>query len=486
MKKFYLTVAISAFFVTLQAQNTFQDAYNQFKQQAEEEYENFRDEANKTYAEFVRQAWEEHKVMPAVPKPREEEVPPVIIPDEDLLKPIESNPIVIEDEVIEVPPIEPQPVPVAPIREQPVEEEEKVDFLFYGTRMAVRFGKVQTFLLSACTPDGVADVWKRLSEKDYNNLIRDCLTLRIEHRLNDWAYLQMLEQMAEACVGKGNAATLLMAYVYCQSGYKMRLGMGNGRLYMLYATQHHIYGKTFFFVDGEYYYVYGDEVEQLYICEVSFPKEKSLSLWISQAMMLEEKTSEKRTLRAERYPEVEMQVCVNRNMIDFFNEYPTSMVGKDFMTRWAMYANTPMEERLRNKMLPKFRDTTRGLSEKESVERLLNWVQTAFVYEYDDKVWGEDRAFFSEETLFYPYCDCEDRSILFTRLVRDLLGLKCILVYYPGHLASAVCFTEHVEGDYIHLNGKRFVVCDPTYIGAPIGRTMPGMDNATATVMLLE
>ena len=34
--------------------------------------------------------------------------------------------------------------------------------------------------------------------------------------------------------------------------------------------------------------------------------------------------------------------------------------------------------------------------------------------------------------------NCEDRAILFTRIVRDLLGLKFILIYYPGHLASAV------------------------------------------------
>ena len=117
---------------------------------------------------------------------------------------------------------------------------------------------------------------------------------------------------------------------------------------------------------------------------------------------------------------------------------------------------------------------------------LLNFVQTAFVYEYDDKVWGDDRAFFAEETLYYPYADCEDRSILFSRLVRDLLGLKVVLVYYPGHLATAVHFTDHVTGDYIQLNGQRFTVCDPTYIGAPVGATMPSMDNGEAKVILLE
>ena len=101
-------------------------------------------------------------------------------------------------------------------------------------------------------------------------------------------------------------------------------------------------------------------------------------------------------------------------------------------------------------------------------------------------MWGDDRAFFAEESLFYPYCDCEDRSILFTRLVRDLLGLKCILVYYPGHLASAVCFNQHVAGDYIELGGKRFVIADATYVNAPVGATMPKMDNSTAKVIMLE
>jgi len=127
-----------------------------------------------------------------------------------------------------------------------------------------------------------------------------------------------------------------------------------------------------------------------------------------------------------------------------------------------------------------------GRSQHKAVNILLNFVQTAFVYEYDDKVWGVDRAFFAEESLYYPYCDCEDRSILFSRLVRDLLGLKVLLVYYPGHLATAVHFTESVSGDYISLDNQKYVVCDPTYIGAPVGATMPDMDNGSAKVILLE
>lgn len=151
-----------------------------------------------------------------------------------------------------------------------------------------------------------------------------------------------------------------------------------------------------------------------------------------------------------------------------------------------MYANTPLAKSVKETLYPSLRSAVHGKSQQEAANMLLNFVQTAFVYEYDDKVWGNDRAFFAEESLYYPYCDCEDRSILFSRLVRDLLGLKVVLVYYPGHLATAVHFTNHVTGDYILLNNQRFTVCDPTYIGAPIGATMPDMDNAGAKVILLE
>lgn len=69
--------------------------------------------------------------------------------------------------------------------------------------------------------------------------------------------------------------------------------------------------------------------------------------------------------------------------------------------------------------------------------------------------------------------------------VRDLLGLKCALLYYPVHLATAIAMGEVVKSDFIRINGTKFLVCDPTYIGAPIGMTMPDMDNKTAKVIVL-
>ena len=127
-----------------------------------------------------------------------------------------------------------------------------------------------------------------------------------------------------------------------------------------------------------------------------------------------------------------------------------------------------------------------GKSEQDAANIIIDFVQTAFDYGYDDELWGGERPFFSDETIHYPFSDCEDRAILFTNLIRDLMGLKVVLLHYPNHLATAVQFNEDIPGDYLVINGARYLVCDPTYICASIGMTMPNKDNKTANVVFLE
>lgn len=466
----------------------FRKIYNSFKQQAINEYEGFRTEANRQYAEFMEQAWKKFKLMPAIPKPKDEDVKPVVVPkEEEDKKPIETKPLPIKEEVVTPPVIEPQPKPVAPIREQPKPTEKYVSFMYYGTELRVRFNDEERFQLKDLKNHTLAEMWKTLSDGRCDNTIRDCLEYRLTLQLSDWGYLMMLKELAEACLGKGNEAQLLLAYIYCQSGYKMRLAKDDNALYLFYASRHRIYNKAYYMNDGYCMYALADkDVVGVDFCDVPFPKEQPLSLYIPQQPQLACDMSEGRVLKSRRYDDFKVQTSVNKNLINFYNSYPSSEVNDNFMTRWQMYANTPMAKEVTDVLYPTFKEKLKGLSQLEAVERLLNWVQTAFVYEYDNKVWGGDHAFFAEESLYYPYCDCEDRSILFSHLVRDLLGLKVVLVYYPGHLATAVCFTDEVKGDYISLGNDRFVICDGTYIGARVGRTMPDMDNKSATVILLE
>ena len=136
-----------------------------------------------------------------------------------------------------------------------------------------------------------------------------------------------------------------------------------------------------------------------------------------------------------------------------------------------------------NPLLQQLKPLVEGKSEQDAVNLLLRFVQTAFKYKTDEGQFGIENYLFPEETLYYPYSDCEDRSVFFAWLVRNLLGLEVIGLDYPGHIAAAVNFNETVRGDAIRFNNKRYVVTDPTYVNASAGMTMPDFKNKRPDVI---
>jgi hypothetical protein len=138
---------------------------------------------------------------------------------------------------------------------------------------------------------------------------------------------------------------------------------------------------------------------------------------------------------------------------------------------------------VKRSLYPVLRNQIVGKSEQDAANLLLNFVQFAFQYKIDEEQFGYERPLFADETFFYPFSDCEDRAILYSVLVRELLGLEVVLLHYPGHLATAVHFNEAVQGDYLMIDGRKFLVCDPTYIGAPIGITMEEYKQTQAKVV---
>ena len=463
--------------------------FDDFNQSMQQDFENFRNQINEAYANFMREAWKQFDADAPIPHPKEKDVPPVIKPQEDKPqpRPQEDRVLPIKPVVVTIPKAEPQPEPIEPIEEQPKSDATQyVDFTVFGTQCRIRFGDEERFRLPSVNKDAIADLWIKLATPAYNNTLHDCLQLRRDHQFSDWAYLHLLDSASQACLGKSNEATLLMAYLYCQSGYKMRMGIADNRLFMLFGSKHVLFNRSYYTIGDCYYYPYGGNAEKLYICEVPFPQEQPLSMLLPQEQRFDYEASAPRSLKSAAFPKVLVEATVNKKALSFYASYPPSMINENQQTLWAMYANMPMPKAISQTFMAAMKEKIAGLSQLEAMERLLNFVQTAFVYEYDDKVWGYDRAFFPEETLYYPYCDCEDRSILLSRMVRDLLGLRCVLIHYPGHLAMAVQFTDDVKGDCIMLQGEKFTVCDPTYIGAHVGETMPGMNNAEAKAILLE
>ena len=462
-----------------QQQNT---QFNRYKDNQQAQFDAFRRRVNEEYAEFMRRKWQEHTELEAITPIKEQNVEPVQFePTEQPEEPVQIN---SSESFFFIPDPQPTPEPIAPVKPKP-QAFKRVTIAYFGTLITIGFPNDDNLKIRTLDEDAIADAWKQLAQERYDITVQTALDARKNNQLCDWAYMNVLQQATEKQYGKTNEATLMQAFLMTQSGYRVRLGMTDTKLYMLVASLYDIFNLRYYSLDGtKYYIVNGDKGVRMYITEAKYGKEKSLSLQMTQLPQLNSEPTPKRTLTSKRG--VTSTVSVNKNLIDFFNTYPQACFNGDQTTRWAAYANTPLEESIKNSLYPPLKATIEGMSERDAVDMLLNWVQTAFEYGYDDQIWGEDRAFFAQETLFYPYSDCEDRSILFSRLVRDLVGLDVVLLYYPGHLATAVGFNESVKGDWLRFKDRNYVVCDPTYINAGVGRTMPGMNNQQAQVIALQ
>lgn len=407
-------------------------------------------------------------------------------------KPIIKNPdtqpsadCLLYDEVTPAPrPLTP-PQPVAPPPGTdgmgvPNTDAPAFSFAFYGTKCEIPLDDSHKFALADATENAFADGWMTLSSDRYLPVVAKCLDYRDKLCLCDWGYVRFVEQMTTAFFlpSQLNEACLMQMYILTQSGYKVRIARIGDKLVLLLPSENVIYDYTYIKLDGLRYYVMDKSQKRatLHMFNREFPKEQDFSLRIEcQPSLAVDKTAP-RHLASEHDKELEADVSINKNLIAFYNDYPLS-------GNWEIYTNASLSTLAKKQLYPVLNTFLSGKDKLTAANILLHFVQTAFEYATDDQQFGTERPLFADETLHYPYSDCEDRAILFSILVRELLNLDVVLLHYPGHMATAVCFDTDVMGDYLMIDGNRYTVCDPTYINADVGQAMPQFKQTAANVI---
>ena len=336
------------------------------------------------------------------------------------------------------------------------------------------------FKLKNANENAVADAWGQLASEATEVLLDECLALRNELTLGDWAYYCMLRDLSEKYYGTNtNEAVLMETFLLAQSGYSVRIGRRDDKLLLLVPFDDQIYMMSYVNLEnGRFYIIDQEKGGNLYIFNRSFTKnDRVLSLRMAETPKLAMKASSDRTLTSRRYPELSVTLSTNKNLMDFYEGYPHCT--------WTNYSWAGLSDEVKEKLYPVLRAGIKGKSQIEAANRLINFVQTAFDYKTDNEQFGKERSLFADETIYYPYSDCEDRAILFSILVRDLLGLDVVLLLYPDHMATAVHYTESLNGTYFNMDGKTWYISDPTYIGANVGECMPAYAKTNPEVYKL-
>lgn len=470
----------------------------------------YRDSINRQYAEFMRNPWTVTIVEKQLDPPVFKETEPDKVPEEETKKPILHSKKVKIGEVVNINWSSPQPHPIEQILAIPLKdddmknddmmEEAKIDegkketddirLKFYGTPFSIGRIDLSDFKVRGNDENAFADGWAYLSGlSNVNDLISDCLKVKSDLQLPDWGFIKMLEMVSARLKGQDTTEQrLLQGFLLNQTGYKVRFCYDdNKELHVLFSSPGIMYAQPRFYLDNSWYYSYTQpKGERVYFCNFRTPGEKDVDFGIHSSPLLTYSPCETREIKVERHPDLTLKITLNKNLIDFYNDYPTVTLDSSPYSMWAIHGNTPVSKEVREQLYPALTEAVKDKSQYEALQLLLKVAQS-FPYGYDDEIWGRDRAFWMEESWMYPQSDCEDHAINFSHMVRDILGLDVCLVYYPGHLSSCVRVTdENIPGDYIIYNGDKYIVCDPTYFYCNIGNTAPSNNNAEAMLIPLR
>ena len=464
------------------ANNDFQQWMQQQSQGVaaqKKEFQEYKDKRDKEFTAFLKAQWKavdivKGEVRDEAPKP---DVMPVAISRPGPIEPAEK-PVVI---------IVPKAEPVKPPVSAPVAVAAKgrlINIDFYGRQVPFYYDAALKQRLSFnINKEAVSDYWSALSRADYEALLKQLSEQKKSLQLNDWAYASLINKLAVAINNnRRNESALLSWFLLAKSGYKARIAYNNTAIYLLVPSKHEMFEVTYFTFGGiRYYAVEFDgnrqKVGQVYTYDGEYPDTtKDFDMQVTSVVASNDK-DERRHLSFEfEGKKYNIDVSYDRGRIKFFSTYPQLKLDLYFASGVYKVTATPLQKQLAVYM--------QGMSEQQAVNFLLRFVQTSLKYETDDQQFGEENYLFPEETLFYPYSDCEDRAVLFAWLVKSLLNLDVVGLDYPGHVAAAVHFTEHVAGDSVSYNGKRYVVTDPTYINASTGMTMPDFKQYKPAVIV--
>lgn len=346
-----------------------------------------------------------------------------------------------------------------------------------GITYYVSNGLKNSITLNGLSENAIADAYEGLFRADWQPIISDLKQLRKGGLNNDWALFMFIKQVSESFTPSRNASMVMRQFLLNQLGYKARMAKvpSENRLSLLTATDTQLYGVIFLDIKGTRYYdVDARNPYAMMICEKDAPSSKNLISM--QVRNLPDFGKERKTsTHATKSGQPSVSVSVSKPQMDFYMKMP--------QCDYSVYAQAKVDPVIAATLVKSLKPAIEGKGEREAANLLLDYVQNAFAYATDDEQFGFEKPFFVEELFYYPSCDCEDRSILYRYLVKNLLGLDVVLVDYPNHIATAVKFNENVKGDYLMVDGAKYVVCDPTFIGAPVGMAMPSFRNVQAKVL---
>ncbi len=460
-------------------------AYELKMQQMEEQYAQRMERMQKEYNEKIKRmnsAFESYlkKAFKQVEQ-KEEVIKPIEVPkpvDQPIFIPVEKidptttltkipEPVAPEIEVLDAPAHSISPIFSLPEESDNYKQKFVVDF--FGSEAQLLIDKRSSSLsLNKINPKCFAQYWEDYTSTYYHVYIQSLIEYAQQKNLNDWGIYQIIHLSAQKLFTSTNNQTLWEWATLNQAGYLAKIGYINNELCLMLPFAQQVFEKPYYSISGINYYLMNNKLanKKIYTYEDNFggaAKLIDLNLPYSLNFDNPQNIVSKTTLLPNEASPVTLKM--NKTIIQFLASYP--------QTDNTVYLNAAMSASVKQELYDHIKPKLEGMNEIEAVSYLMKYLHHSFEYKTDRDQFTKEKMFFPDEIFYYPFSDCEDRTVLFTRLVNDLLNLDVVALTYFSHMAAAVSFSQPVDGYSFLVSGQNYTICDPTYIDAPVGAVMP-------------
>lgn len=516
MKKYILLIIC-----TLVCMNTVysqvDDEFENFKKQREQEFEKFKNERDAEFSKFLEERWQEMQVFqgiepPASPVPPKPEVYRPELPANDtttsetpIIDTLQNQPepekTIIpqpKPKVIPTDTVSPDPIPnspeipdtdsdedTAPIPAQTDTTAATFQLNFYGCPSSAPCQADYCVKLPDVNEDAFAAAWAQLAQTDYEPTLNFFQSQCKQWGLNDWGMYCLVKMYSEKLFNdtQNNERIVFQNFFLTHLGYRARTARVNQSLVLLLPFSEMMYSTMYLNLDGQRYFVLSDKDNNgaFYTYKKEFDEKGKIGSLLFQNPVKLSCDEEAYLPLWDNVLGTKSHIPVSTSYIGFTFNYPQFDLQD--------YHKCAVNSELSNAVLNQVKAQIKDKKEVEAVAYLLNLVQNGFDYVTDEELFGRQKPLFIEESFFYGMNNCKDRVLIFSWLVQNLLNLPTAMFVYdgnPGHAACGVCFSSTVEGDTFTTHNRKYVMCDPTYINAPIGLTMPQYKGVSPEIIELK
>jgi len=332
----------------------------------------------------------------------------------------------------------------------------------YGHNLTVSVLGLKQSISFPLNEKNISEQIQLFESVDLTALLAQMDNYSAEFGMDDMAYLLFTQKVCKSIFGSIQTAKLLEYTILKRKGYNTLLGYSSNDVTVYGYLDFNVLNNTFINYQG---LVYTDLsfAQNMETCEEQLLEKIS----VGRAILINEKRPPFYNALEKKYKlhfnhdntTYFYNGVLNQSLALYYQELPDIEFG-------PIYLNYQLSDKAKSSLVNEIKSDLEGRSAMAKIDFLLSFAQQAFAYKKDIEAIGKEKFAFPEEVLSNNFADCEDKSVFFAYMAREVFQMQSIaLIYFQQHHLNVAVAINSKDGYNFVFNNQKYIVCEPSGIG---------------------